>query len=131
MDDTISGAIALLLEVFPADVRRRPLGWEALRASEDVHGVVLPEPYRTFVAEISNGTDDGPPEEDGLLRLGEKPSNWASWEADFWMSPEPFSTDIANALFLDDVVAARLGEEGNPWTTRVWADVIEPLPDAG
>ncbi|MET9318720.1 hypothetical protein ABZX75_00750 [Streptomyces sp. NPDC003038] len=39
-------------------------------------------------------------------------------------------TDIANALFLDDVVAARLGEEGNPWTARVWADVIEPVTGA-
>ncbi|GAA3922362.1 hypothetical protein GCM10022244_34730 [Streptomyces gulbargensis] len=40
-------------------------------------------------------------------------------------------TDIANALFLDDVVAARLGEEGNPWATRVWTDVIEAMPDQG
>ncbi|MER7831528.1 hypothetical protein [Streptomyces sp. NPDC095602] len=38
-------------------------------------------------------------------------------------------TDIANALFLDDVVAARLGEESSPWTARVWADVIEAASD--
>ncbi|WP_143041486.1 SMI1/KNR4 family protein [Streptomyces wuyuanensis] len=90
MDDSIAGATALLREVFPADVRRRPLGWEPLRAWEEGHGVVLPEPYRTFVAEISNGTDGGPPDEGGLLRLGEKPTSWASWKTDCWMSPEPF-----------------------------------------
>lgn len=61
------GAIALLREAFPAEVRHCPLGWEALRAWERRQGVVLREPYRTFVAEIANGTDDGPPDEGGLL----------------------------------------------------------------
>ncbi|MGW7469901.1 hypothetical protein ACWGJT_35860 [Streptomyces xantholiticus] len=51
-------------------------------------------------------------------------------ECDSFWWPQT-GTDIANALFLDDVVAAKLGEEGNPWTTRVWDDVIEPLPDDG
>lgn len=37
---------------------------------------------------------------------------------------------VAQAHFLDDVVAERLGLEGNPWSDRVWADVIEPAPDA-
>ncbi|MBP2047947.1 transposase-like protein [Streptomyces griseochromogenes] len=37
---------------------------------------------------------------------------------------------IAQAHFLDDVVAARLGVAGNPWSDRVWADVIEPAPDS-
>ncbi|MFG3098643.1 hypothetical protein [Streptomyces sp. NPDC048202] len=36
------------------------------------------------------------------------------------------TVEIAQAHFLDDVVAARLGVEGNPWGDRVWADVIEP-----
>jgi hypothetical protein len=35
---------------------------------------------------------------------------------------------VTQARFLDDVVAARLGVEGNPWSDRVWADVIEPAP---
>ncbi|GHH11285.1 hypothetical protein [Streptomyces rubradiris] len=35
---------------------------------------------------------------------------------------------IRCASFLDDVVAARLGV-AEPWTDRVWADVLEPVPD--
>ncbi|MFF9378108.1 hypothetical protein ACF1BB_26680 [Streptomyces griseoluteus] len=35
---------------------------------------------------------------------------------------------VAQPHFLDEVVAARLGVEGNPWGDRVWADVIEPAP---
>lgn len=71
------------------------MGWEALRAWEHRHGVTLPEPYRTFTAEIANGTDDAPPDEGGLLPLGEKPDSWAVWEADCWMSPEPFDGTAA------------------------------------
>ncbi|MEU9329670.1 hypothetical protein AB0D91_38825 [Streptomyces canus] len=36
---------------------------------------------------------------------------------------------IAQACLLDDTVAARLGAKGNPWSDRVWADVIEAAPD--
>ncbi|MEU8674695.1 SMI1/KNR4 family protein [Streptomyces sp. NPDC048560] len=90
MEDAISSAIALLGEAFAAEARRRPLGWEGLRSWEDEHGVVLPEPYRTFAAEIANGTTEGPTYEGGLLPLGAKPDSWVSWKADCWMSPQPF-----------------------------------------
>jgi hypothetical protein len=46
-----------------------PLGWEGVRQFEHQHGVVLPEPFRSFVATVSNGTRLGPPDQ-GLLRLG-------------------------------------------------------------
>ncbi|MEU0115105.1 SMI1/KNR4 family protein [Streptomyces bobili] len=46
------------------------LGREAVRVFEAQHGVVLPEPYRTFVAEISDGSSHGPPEY-GLVGLAE------------------------------------------------------------
>lgn len=82
--------MALLDEAFPAVVRRRPLGWEQLRGWEARQGVVLPEPYRTFVAEIANGTDEGPTDEGGLLPLGAKPDSWFSWRAECWLSPQPF-----------------------------------------
>jgi hypothetical protein len=44
------------------------LGREAVRAFEAKHGIVLPEPYRTFVAEITDGSYQGPPAY-GLLGL--------------------------------------------------------------
>lgn len=98
VEDTIPDALALLHDAFPAQVRRRPLGWKALRSWEDRQGVVLPEPYRTFVAEIANGTDEGPPDEGGLLPLGEKPASWVRWEADCWMSPAPFDGTAVRRL---------------------------------
>ncbi|MEU4096741.1 SMI1/KNR4 family protein [Streptomyces sp. NPDC026673] len=51
------------------------LGWETVRAFEARHGVVLPEPYRTFVAEITDGSFQGPPEF-GLVGLEELPGDW-------------------------------------------------------
>ncbi|WP_351227833.1 SMI1/KNR4 family protein [Streptomyces sp. NPDC002133] len=51
------------------------LGWEAVRAFEAEHGVVLPEPYRTFVAEITDGSYTGPPDY-GLVGLAELPDDW-------------------------------------------------------
>jgi hypothetical protein len=46
----------------------------------------------------------------------------------FWWPNE--APEVATARFLDDVVAARLGES-EPWSTRVWADVIEPVSGSG
>ncbi|MGW1883216.1 SMI1/KNR4 family protein [Streptomyces sp. NPDC001970] len=51
------------------------LGWEAVRAFEAEHGVVLPEPYRTFVAEMTDGSYTGPPDY-GLVGLAELPDDW-------------------------------------------------------
>ncbi|MEV4279027.1 SMI1/KNR4 family protein [Actinoplanes xinjiangensis] len=51
------------------------LGWPAVHAFEQRHGVVLPEPYRSFVAEVSDGSHAGPPEY-GLLALGTLPSDY-------------------------------------------------------
>ena len=52
-----------------------PLGWEAVYAFEAQHGIVLPEPYRTFVAEITGGAAPGPPDH-GLVGLGRLPDDW-------------------------------------------------------
>ncbi|WP_326765613.1 SMI1/KNR4 family protein [Streptomyces sp. NBC_01591] len=51
------------------------LGWEAVHAFEVQHGIVLPEPYRTFVAEMTDGSYAGPPDF-GLVPLAELPGDW-------------------------------------------------------
>jgi hypothetical protein len=58
---------------------RPALGWDAVRAFEAEHEVVLPEPYRTFVAEVCDGSKDGPPEW-GLLPLTALPDGWRGGE---------------------------------------------------
>ena len=73
--------------------REPPLGWPGLVAWEARHGVVLPEPYRTFVAEIADGCSlrlssaEGP-----LLPLGRLPESWHRWDSVNWLSPEPFDS---------------------------------------
>jgi hypothetical protein len=65
--------LAMLREQFgPENVA---LGWDAVVAFEAEHGVTLPEPYRSFVATISDGSFTGPPEY-GLLELGVLPPDW-------------------------------------------------------
>jgi hypothetical protein len=54
-----------------------PLGWEGVREFERRHGVVLPEPYRTFVAEIADGWRAGPPDH-GLVPLASLPPDWGN-----------------------------------------------------
>lgn len=67
--------LAMLREQFGPDAT--PLGWEAVRAFEAEHGIVLPEPYRSFVATIGDGASAGPPEY-GLMGLGVLPSYWGA-----------------------------------------------------
>lgn len=60
--------------------RREPaLGYEAVSTWEAENGAVLPEPYRSLVAEISNGSSVGPPEDGGLLPLGWLTPGWPHW----------------------------------------------------
>jgi len=81
-DDADPEDLAALLEAFGVDDGgASALGGEAVRAFEAEHGVVLPEPYRTFVAEISDGSFQGPPEY-GLVGLAELPGDWGSDGAD-------------------------------------------------
>ncbi|MQY38899.1 hypothetical protein SRB17_69140 [Streptomyces sp. RB17] len=64
------GVVAALRQAFGVDDGESALGWEAVRAFEAEHQVVLPEPYRTFVAEVTDGSYQGPPEY-GLVGLAE------------------------------------------------------------
>ncbi|MFJ6017158.1 SMI1/KNR4 family protein [Streptomyces sp. NPDC092952] len=54
-----------------------PAGWDSVRSFEREHGIVLPEPYRTFTAEICDGLRAGPPY-CGLLPLAQTPPDWGS-----------------------------------------------------
>ncbi|MFF9625931.1 SMI1/KNR4 family protein [Streptomyces griseosporeus] len=81
--------LALLREAFGAGDECTPaLGWEAVRAFEAEHGIVLPEPYRTCVAEITDGSRQGPPAY-GLVGLAELPADWGG-ERKARVLAEPF-----------------------------------------
>jgi hypothetical protein len=68
---------AALRAAFPEDECDPGLGWEAVTAYEGKHGIVLPEPYRTFVAEICDGSRQGPPHY-GLIPLAALPDDWGN-----------------------------------------------------
>ncbi|MFD0367580.1 SMI1/KNR4 family protein [Streptomyces sp. NPDC059071] len=65
-----------------------PAGWEAVRSFEAEHAVVLPEPYRTFAAEVSDGLRAGPPYY-GLLPLAQTPPDWGEGRPERLLA-EPF-----------------------------------------
>ncbi|CAM5274683.1 hypothetical protein STANM309S_06462 [Streptomyces tanashiensis] len=70
--------LAALREIFASRPEAAPpAGWEAVRSFEAEHGIVLPEPYRTFVAEICDGLRAGPPYY-GLLPFAQTPPDWGS-----------------------------------------------------
>lgn len=71
----LASDLETLRTAFTSADRVPPLGWDAVRAFEAGHGITLPEPYRTFVAEIADGSAAGPPEY-GLLPLAEMPRDW-------------------------------------------------------
>ncbi|MEV6550963.1 SMI1/KNR4 family protein [Streptomyces sp. NPDC051597] len=70
--------LASLREIFASRPEAAPpAGWEAVRSFEAEHGIVLPEPYRTFVAEVCDGLRAGPPSY-GLLPFAQTPPDWGS-----------------------------------------------------
>lgn len=74
IDSASQEDLAALRAAFPG---RQGLGWPGVRRFEQEHGIVLPEPYRTFVAEICNGCPSGPPDY-GLMALGDLPRDWGA-----------------------------------------------------
>jgi hypothetical protein len=65
-----------LRSAFPPEWREPALGHEAVAKWEEENGVALPEPYRTFIAEVSNGSSLGPAGDGGLQPLGWLPDTW-------------------------------------------------------
>ena len=64
-------------EALNIDDGESALGWDAVHSFEAEHGIVVPEPYRSFVAEISDGSFTGPPDF-GLLALAQMPADWGA-----------------------------------------------------
>jgi hypothetical protein len=86
--------LATLREIFASRPEAAPpAGWEAVRSFEAEHGILLPEPYRTFVAEICDGLRAGPPYY-GLLPLAHIPSDWGSHRPERRLA-EPFPLTAA------------------------------------
>ncbi|MEU6843886.1 SMI1/KNR4 family protein [Streptomyces sp. NPDC046716] len=85
-----------------------PAGWAAVRSFEAEHGVVLPEPYRTFTAEICDGLRAGPPYY-GLLPFAQTPSDWGSHRPERRLA-EPFPL-TAPWLWEEDEDAQAWSEE--------------------
>ncbi|MER5501507.1 MULTISPECIES: SMI1/KNR4 family protein [unclassified Streptomyces] len=77
VDHAVPADLEALRAAFDTDSCAPPLGWDAVCAFEAAHGIVLPEPYRTFVAEICDGSFSGPPEY-GLVALTEMPKDWGN-----------------------------------------------------
>jgi len=73
--DTDSASLEDLAILRSAFENGTPLGWEAVHAFEEQQGIVLPEPYRTCVAEIADGAT-GPPDF-GMVKLGSLPERRA------------------------------------------------------
>ncbi|WP_225077533.1 SMI1/KNR4 family protein [Streptomyces sp. CoT10] len=89
IDQADPADLAVLRAAFDVDDGgESALGWEAVHAFEAEHGIVLPDPYRTFVAEISDGSHSGPPEY-GLLPVAELPDDWGDDEQERDLS-KPF-----------------------------------------
>ncbi|MEV0035990.1 MULTISPECIES: SMI1/KNR4 family protein [unclassified Streptomyces] len=83
------GELDALRAAFPPEHCLPPLGWDAVRAFEREQGIVLPEPYRTLVAEICDGCSEGPADVDGLIPVAAVPADWGCAQTQRVLS-EPF-----------------------------------------
>ncbi|MFE0640647.1 SMI1/KNR4 family protein [Streptomyces sp. NPDC058877] len=101
--------LAALREVFASRPGAEPpAGWETVRSFEAEHRIVLPEPYRTFAAEICDGLRAGPPHY-GLLPLSQTPPDWGAYRPERLLA-EPFPLTVAWLWEEDDETALSMEE---------------------
>ncbi len=96
-------------------------GPEAVRSFETEHGIVLPEPYRTCVAEICDGLRAGPPDY-GLLPFAKTPSDWGSDRPERLLA-EPFP--------LTEAWAGEVDDDGTALSEQEFDDRVESVFDHG
>ncbi|MEU0335999.1 SMI1/KNR4 family protein [Streptomyces sp. NPDC006193] len=100
--------VDFLRSAFPPQWREPALAEEAVAEWERENRLVLPEPYRTFITKISNGSRLGPAGDGGLQPLGRLPGAWPD------LGPrqpgEPFPLEAAWGWEDDESVAP----EGDP-----------------
>ncbi|MEU4694844.1 SMI1/KNR4 family protein [Actinoplanes sp. NPDC023714] len=115
--------IAALREALHADDQgESALGWAGVHAFEAAHGVTVPEPYRTFVAEVSDGSFAGPPDY-GLVALADLPDDWGAGRPErdlarpfpltaewLWEEEEDADEDRVERVFNDGSIV--LGTDG-------------------
>ena len=99
-----------------------PLGWAGVREFETRYGIELPEPYRSFIATVSNGIPGGPPDQ-GLVSLGEVPYAWPDLDPIALARPFPLT-----AVWLWSVGWPPPDPQATPATVR---DGILPLGGEG
>jgi hypothetical protein len=72
-------SLAMLSEIYSDADTEPPLGWEAVYAFEAEHRIILPEPYRSFVALITTGGEACGPPYYGLLAPGARHYSWPDY----------------------------------------------------
>ncbi|MET8832528.1 hypothetical protein ABZV78_01235 [Micromonospora sp. NPDC004540] len=94
------------------DAGESALGWAGVRVFEAEHGIVLPEPYRTFVAEITDGSFSGPPDY-GLVGVAEIPDDWGDGRGE---GAVPFGAEFGHTTASPGFAGwVRHWAAGKPW----------------
>ena len=89
-DDPAPEELTALRAAFAGHDLGPPLGWHRVAEFESQCGVVLPEPYRSFVATIGDGCTDGPPHY-GLAALGQDVNEQVRFEPERLARPFPLT----------------------------------------
>jgi len=123
--------IAALAAIYAELPALPPLGWPAVHAFEQAHSVVLPEPYRTFVATVTAGGRKCGPPEYGLCPPGEPPADCPSFGRIRLDLPFPLSSEwtwedgeTREGVEVDDVYTRGILPLGTDGCAMYWVLVV-------